>query len=66
MVVIYGAHVGNGNIARYFLQFFKILIFWVVSGVKGQKMTQNGKNFSVMLCISKIMHHMIFIYATLV
>ena len=28
-----------------FFQFFKILIFWVVRGVKGQKMFQNDKTF---------------------
>ena len=30
---------------RNFVQFFKILIFWVVRGVRGQKTVQNNKNF---------------------
>ena len=29
-------------------QFFKILIFWVVRGVKGQKMVQNDKKFCLL------------------
>ena len=41
MILIYGAHVKNNNI--YFFHFFKILIFWVVTGVKEQKTTQNDK-----------------------
>ena len=36
----------------FFLQFFKILIFWLVSGVKRQKMAQNDKILSVPLYIS--------------
>ena len=32
----------------FFFHFFKILIFWVVSGVKGQKMVQNDKK----ICLS--------------
>ena len=28
-----------------FFQFFKIFIFWVVEGVKGQKIVQNDKKF---------------------
>ena len=52
MVVIYGAHELIDNISRYFFQFFKILIFRVDRGVKGQKMAQNDKKF----CLS----HLIF------
>ena len=33
--------------------FFKILIFWVVSGVKEQKIAQNDKNFCVLHFISQ-------------
>ena len=37
---------------------FKILIFWVVSGLKMQKMGQNEKKkLSVVLSISGSMHH---------
>ena len=44
MVVIYGTH---DNISRLFFQFFKILIFWVVRGVKEQKVVQKmTKNFA--------------------
>ena len=35
MILIYGAHVWKDNISWCFLHFFKILIFWVVRGVKG-------------------------------
>ena len=45
MIFIYGTHVKKDNISRFFLHYFKILIFWVVSGVKGQKVPQNDKNF---------------------
>ena len=37
MIVIYGTHMENGNIWWCFFQFFKILIFWVVMGVKRAK-----------------------------
>ena len=49
----------------FFFQFFKILIFRVVSGVKVQK---NGpkwqKIMSIILYISGTIHHMIVIYGT--
>ena len=46
--------------------FFDIL-FWAVSGVKGQKMSQNDKkNLSVAVDISGTIHHMIVIDGTLV
>ena len=35
----------DDNISMIFFQFFKLLIFWVVSGVKGQRMIQNDKTF---------------------
>ena len=46
-----------------FFNFFKVLIFWVVRGVKGQKNSQNDKKMSVMLHISGTIH-MIVIYGT--
>ena len=50
-----------------FLNFLKIFIFGVVSGVEGHKMVQNDKNIlSVALHISETIHHMIVIYGTLV
>ena len=42
-----------------------ILIFGIITGgVKGQKMTQNNKEFCVSLCISVTLHHMIVIFGT--
>ena len=35
----------NDNISRSCFHFFKILIFWFVRWVKGQKTVQNDKNF---------------------
>ena len=43
MIFIYGTHVQKDNIYRSFFHFFKILIFWVASGVKGQKMAWGDK-----------------------
>ena len=44
MIMIFGALVENDDISmRFFFNIFKILIFWVVSGVKGQKIVQNDK-----------------------
>ena len=40
MIMIFDA---LGDISRHFFHFFKFLIFWVVSEVKGQKMAQNDK-----------------------
>ena len=37
------------DISRHFFHFFRILIFWVVSGVKRQKMVQNEKK----ICLSR-------------
>ena len=43
----------------------KILIFQVVKGLKGQKMTQNVENFCFFApYISGTIYHMIFIYGT--
>ena len=38
MILIYGAHVQNNNICRWFLKFFQILVFVANRGVKEQKM----------------------------
>ena len=46
----------------FLFQFFKILIFQFVRGVKGQKTVKNDKKFSVTLHISGTKHHMIVIY----
>ena len=39
--------------SRCFFQFFKISIFGVVSGIKGQKMAQNDKKFCLLCFISQ-------------
>ena len=45
--------------------FFKILIFCVVGGVKGEKMVQNEKKIMYFVVhTSKNIHHIIFIYGT--
>ena len=47
-----------------FFQYFKILIFWVVRGVKGQKMGQDDKKFCLSHLIFQESYIMIFIYGT--
>ena len=47
-----------------FFHFYKILIFQIVRGVKGQNLVQNNKKFSVTLHISGTIHHMNVIYGT--
>ena len=64
--MIFGALVQNDNISRCFLNFFKIVIFQFVSGVKQQKMAQNDKKLSFMLRVSGTIYQMIVIYDTLV
>ena len=49
MIFMYGTHVQNYSISRCFFNFFKILIFWGVRGLKGQKIIQNDKK-SCLLC----------------
>ena len=50
MIMIFVTLVYNNDIFKRFLKFFfKIFIFWVVSGVIRQKMVQNDKN----LCPSR-------------
>ena len=65
MIMIFGTLLSNGNICGCFSLFFFILFFWVVRGVKGQKITQNGKTLSVTVHISGIIHHMLVLYGTL-
>ena len=62
MIVIYGAHVWNNNIFRCFFHFFKIVIFWVVRGVKGQKKVQKDKKFCPLCSILQEPYIMIVIY----
>ena len=65
MMVIYGTYVENDNISRHFFHFLKILIYSVVSRVKGQKMAQNDKNIlSFTLHIAGSIHHVIVIFGT--
>ena len=42
-MMIFGTLVQSDDVSRYFFQFFKILFFWVVRGVKEQKQVQNKK-----------------------
>ena len=43
MIMIFGTLVQNDEISGYFFHFIVILIFWAVSGVKGQKAARNEK-----------------------
>ena len=43
LIINFGTNMQNDNISMLFFHFFKILIFWAVRGVKGQKMAQNEK-----------------------
>ena len=52
IIVIYGIHLQNGNISRSSFHFLKILIFQVVSRVKGKKMAQNDKKLYLLYSIS--------------
>ena len=53
MTVIYSTHLSNDTIFRCVFHFFKILIFWVHTGVKVQKMFQNDKKSCLLLSISQ-------------
>ena len=53
IVVIYGAFVWNDDITKRFFHLFKVLIFWVVRWIKGQKMVQNEKKFCLSRSISQ-------------
>ena len=65
MIMSFGVLVRNNDISWQFFHFFKILIFWVV---RGGKKAKNGpkwkKIMSVVLHISRNIHHMIFICGT--
>ena len=67
IIVIFGTPFSNDNISMRFFQFFKILSFWFVRVVKGQKTVQNYKKFYLLHFISHIsgtIHHMTVIYGT--
>ena len=54
MIIIFGAFVQNGDISmRFCFNFFKSLIFGVVSEVKEQKMALNDKKFCLSCFISQ-------------
>ena len=66
---IYDCHLWNTCkiISPVFFYFFKIFIFQVVMGIKGQKIVQNDKNFCSLLSISQKPYIiMITIYETFV
>ena len=52
MSAIFGTHVENDDISGYFFVFFKIVIFWFPTEVKGQKTVQNDKKFCPFCSIS--------------
>ena len=43
MIMIFGTVVQNDDISRSFFHFYEIVIFQVVTVVKGQKIAQNEK-----------------------
>ena len=45
-------------VAFFSFYFFKILIFWVVSGVKGQNMAQNDKKFCLLHSVCQESYHL--------
>ena len=53
MNVIYGTHMWNNNISRYFFHFWKKFFPWVVRGLKGQKTAQNEKKLCQLRFISQ-------------
>ena len=59
MTVICGTWVETDDISRRFVHFFKILILQIISGVKGQKMTQNDKK----LCLSHPISQELYIWS---
>ena len=44
MIETFGTHKSSDDISRIFFHFFKILIFWVVKGVKREKKAKKYKN----------------------
>ena len=63
VVVIHGTH-EKDDISRCVCHFFKILIFWIVKGLKGQKTVQNNKKFCPSRFIPQEPYIMIVIYGT--
>ena len=53
ILVIYDTLVWNNDISRHFFHFFSILIFWVVRGVKGEKIVQDEKKLCLLHSISQ-------------
>ena len=67
-IVIFVAQVQNNDISRCFLNFFKILFFWIVrigsrrgGGLNGKKWPKMTKKI-VSLCISVTVPHMIVVF----
>ena len=56
IISIFGTLVQIDDSSRCFFHFFKILIFQVVSWVKGKKMTQNNKKLCLSHSISQESH----------
>ena len=44
LIINFGTHMKNDHVCRCFFHFLKILIFWAIMGVKGQKIAQNVKS----------------------
>ena len=65
MIAIYCTYV-QMIMSSAFFDFFKIMIFLAIRGLKGQKWYKMTKILSVALHISGAIHHMIFIYGTYV
>ena len=63
-VYIYGTHVYNDRCVHMYFSFFKILSFWVIRGVKGQKMVQNDKKLCWSCSISQESYTMIVIFGS--
>ena len=53
IIVIHSTLVWNNDISRQFFQFFKMLIFWVVGGVKGPNIVQNEEKLYLLCSISQ-------------
>ena len=53
MIFIFGTHMYNDGISRWLFHFFKILIFWVIREVEGQKMARNVKKFCTSHSVSQ-------------
>ena len=53
----------KGQYPQVFFSFFQNFVFWIIRGVKGQKMAQNDK-IVYPLCILETIHHMIAIFGS--